>query len=182
MENFKNMKVNAFKRFFENNLWTKEQLKKMQKAGYLTQEECTDITAPTQTLKNNDLRVGTHHLECVVWDKTSPINGIPAQETIASCGLERATDIILTKISNTVLEINDAETLKINYGMNLNITAEQVAEQYEIIKEEEKNAPRIVMEDVQTAMAIYSDFERMEKSNQIVALLTEIKNLLENRR
>ena len=74
-----------------------------------------------------------------IWDKIEPINGVDAKKVIKSHKIKDTDDIFLVLNDyNKVLELNFINIIRDNFNLSSDFSAEQVAEEYLKIKEEEK--------------------------------------------
>ena len=138
------------------------------------------IDIPTTYLM--DSRINKTPYTYKVWDKLTPINGVNADKVIEEMGLQNAKDIVLIMIGDRVIEVSDADVLRINNDISLDIDVNEVGEIYATKLEEERNAPQINLEEVQAGLRILSDVKQEDKVDNILAMLTEIRDLLRDRR
>lgn len=172
-----NMKVDSFKRFFNQGIWSVKEIEYLKAKGLITDAEMHEIINQPTTM-SQDPRVNALQYEYEIWDKKSPINGVDAETVIRDSYLENAGDIVLIKLGNRVIEVSDIETLRSNHGITTDAQSEEVAELYATHLEEMKNTPQINMEDVKTAMTFMSDLKREHDIEEIKQLLTDIKTAL----
>ena len=74
-----------------------------------------------------------------IWDKIESINGVDAKNVIKSHRIKETDDIFLVLYNyDRILELNFVDVLRTNFNLSSDFSAEQVAEEYLKIKEEEK--------------------------------------------
>ena len=74
-----------------------------------------------------------------IWDKIEPINGVNAEKIIKSHKIKDTDDIFLVLNNyDRILELNFVDVIRTNFNLSSDFSAEQVAEEYLKIKEEEK--------------------------------------------
>ena len=176
-----NMKLNAYKGFFRNGIWSINDIEYLKNKEIITEEEYNEITATPATY-TMDTRIVKTPYRYEVWDKSTPINGVEASKVIEDMSLQNARDIILVMIGDRVIEVSDADVLRINNDISLDIDVNEVGEIYATKLEEERNAPQINLEEVQAGLRILSDVKQEDKVDNILAMLTEIRDLLRDRR
>ena len=160
-----NMKIESFKRFFNLGIYDENDLEYLKNKEVITSKELKEIKVRPRTMRM-DARTGNLQYEYELWDKTSPINGVDAEE------------IVLVKLGNRIVEVSDVETLRINHNINLDVDASQVAELYTMHLEDVKNTPQVNLEDINTAMTLMSDLKKEDELIEIKQLLMDIKNIL----
>ncbi len=175
-----NMKLESFKRFYNQGIWGEKELEYLKNKGMITSKELKELMIKPKTIRQ-DPRVGNLQYEYELWDKTSPINGVDADKFIKDAGLTNAEDIVLVKLGKRIVEVSDVETLRINHNITTEAQPLEVAELYTMHLEEVKNTPQINMEDVKTAMTFISDLKKEDELAEIKQLLVDIKNLLVNK-
>lgn len=177
MNNTVNMKIEGFKRFFNQGIWNKEDLEYLKNKGLISDKELKEITIKPRTMRQ-DPRVGNLRYEYELWDKKSSINGVDAERFIKDAGLEYAQEIVLVKLGNRIVEVSDVETLRINHNITTEAQPLEVAELYTMHLEEVKNTPQVNLEDINTAMTLMSDMKKEDELKEIKQLLVDIKNIL----
>lgn len=106
-----------------------------------------------------------------VWNGTTPINGIPAEEVIANReDIKRnLNDVFIVEDGyGNVTEIQFGRTIKANYQMDPELTLEQVAAKYLEEKEKEEAAQvqeQLTVEELQKQVAILQ-YDVMALSNK----------------
>lgn len=74
-----------------------------------------------------------------IWDKVESINGVEANIVIKSHKIKEDDEVFLVLNKyNKVIEVNIVDVIKYNYNLNYNLSAEETAQEYIKIKEEEK--------------------------------------------
>ena len=74
-----------------------------------------------------------------IWDKIESINGVDAKNVIKSHRIKETDDIFLVLNNyDRILELNFVDVIRTNFNLSSDFSAEQVAEEYLKIKEEEK--------------------------------------------
>ena len=177
MNNNVNMKIESFKRFFNEGIYNENDLEYLKNKEVITSKELKEIKVRPRTMRMDE-RTGNLQYEYELWDKTSPINGVDAEKFIKDAGLEYAEEIVLVKLGNRIVEVSDVETLRINHNINLDVDASQVAELYTMHLEDVKNTPQVNLEDINTAMTLMSDLKKEDELIEIKQLLIDIKNIL----
>lgn len=89
-----------------------------------------------------------------IWDKVSPINGVPAEKITPSwIGVDEI--ILIVNENDRVLEINDAQVLKSNLGITENKTALEIGQAYlDFLTQQETKAQQeqVSIQDIQTQL------------------------------
>lgn len=174
------MKIEAYRNFYHKGIWDDSILEYLKDKKNITQEELNQIKIKPRSFIE-DPRITKNEYTYEIWDKKTPINGMPADEYIKTMYLQNAKEIILFKIGDRVLEANDIDTLKINNNMRLNLGVEDVGELYAMKLNELKDAPMISFEELKTATEIYMSATQTDALNKIETLLTDIKTMLQER-
>lgn len=89
-----------------------------------------------------------------IWDKVSPINGVPA-EKITSNWIGVDEIILIVNENDRVLEINDAQILKSNLGITEDKTALEIGQAYlDFLTQQETKAQQeqVSIQDIQTQL------------------------------
>ena len=89
-----------------------------------------------------------------IWDKVSPINGVPA-EKIANDWKNVDEVVLILDESNRVLEMNDPNILKSNLKLNGNETALEIGQAYlDFLTQQEIKAQQeqVSIQDIQTQL------------------------------
>ena len=176
-----NMKLNAYKGFFRNGIWSIDDIEYLKNKEIITEEEYNEITATPATY-TMDTRIVKTPYTYKVWDKSTPINGVEASRVIEEMSLQNARDIILVMIGDRVIEVSDADVLRINNNISLDVDVNEVGEIYIAKLEEERNTPQINLEEVQSGFRILSEVKQEETMEEIRNMLKEIRDLLRDRR
>ena len=73
-----------------------------------------------------------------IWDKKEKINGVDAEVVIKSNNIKQEDEIFLVIDDNTlkVTEIQFKDVICLNYNISIDLTTEEVAQEYIKIKEE----------------------------------------------
>ena len=89
-----------------------------------------------------------------IWDKVSPINGVPAEKITPNwIGVDEI--ILIVNENDRVLEINDAQILKSNLGITENKTALEIGQAYlDFLTQQEIKAKQeqVSIQDIQTQL------------------------------
>ena len=178
----KEMKLNAYKNFYNKGIWDVKILNYLKLKGVISKEEYNAILNQPKTVKDKDVRISDETYTYEIWDKQSPINGVPAEEILKDNTLKNASAIILIKSpnadNNNVLCVESVDVLKSNNRLRSGLTPEEVA-QYQIeYLEELRNTPQISYEEVNTGMEIYTRVLQADQLDKIEKLLIDIKTLL----
>ena len=172
------MMMESYKRFLKKGIWTIDNIDYLLSTNKITDEEYEYITndiSTARTINNVD-----HGLDYMyeIWDKTSPVNGVPADEIIKSSGLRSDVDIILVKLGNNVIEVSDVETLRTNHNISLDATTEDIGREHVSVMTEIRDTPHVDIDEVNTASRMMHDYKTEETMSQMLGLLTDIKGLL----
>ena len=109
-----------------------------------------------------------------IWDKKEKINGVDAEVVIKSNNIKQEDEIFLVIDDNTlkVTEIQFKDVICSNYNISIDLTTEEVAQEYIKIKEEEKIQAQ---NDVNTLEEIGNKISILEAENQ--ALKEELSQI-----
>ena len=109
-----------------------------------------------------------------IWDKKEKINGVDAEVVIKSNNIKQEDEIFLVIDDNTlkVTEIQFKDVICLNYNISIDLTTEEVAQEYIKIKEEEKIQAQ---NDVNTLEEIGNKISILEAENQ--ALKEELSQI-----
>lgn len=179
----KEMKLNAYKNFYNKGIWDVKILDYLKLKGVINKDEYNQILS--QPKKAKDLRIAEEMYTYEIWDKQSPINGVPAEEILKDNTLKNASAIILIKSpnadNNNVLYVESVDVLKSNNRLRSGLTPEEVA-QYQIeYLEEMRNTPQVIYEEVNAGMEIYTRVLQADQLDKIEKILTDIKTLLSDK-
>lgn len=178
-----NTKVYALGNYFKKGIYNEDMLRLLVKRNFITEEEFNEIIS-NSSISYMDVEKSAEiydiPYEYEVWDKITPINGVPAHEVIKDLKMENAQEIILTKKLGRVLEINDIDTLKINYNLNPSAEAEEIAQTYANMRTTQENEPVINTEELKTAMTLFADVEQSNSLEEIKVKLNSIEMFMSN--
>lgn len=73
-----------------------------------------------------------------IWNKKDKINGVDADRILASLGIKPDDEVFLILDNDSVHHIEISRIIKSVYGMDENLSVDEVAEEYIRIKENEK--------------------------------------------
>ena len=109
-----------------------------------------------------------------IWDKKEKINGVDAEVVIKSNNIKQEDEIFLVIDDNTlkVTEIQFKDVICSNYNISIDLTTEEVAQEYIKIKEEEKIQAQ---NDVNTLEELGDKISILEAENQ--ALKEELSQI-----
>ena len=109
-----------------------------------------------------------------IWDKKEKINGVDAEVVIKSNNIKQEDEIFLVIDDNTlkVTEIQFKDVICLNYNISIDLTTEEVAQEYIKIKEEEKIQAQ---NDVNTLEELGDKISILEAENQ--ALKEELSQI-----
>ena len=115
-----------------------------------------------------------------IWDKIEPINGVDAKKVIKSHKIKDTDDIFLVLNDyNKVLELNFINIIRDNFNLSSDFSAEQVAEEYLKIKEEEKvqeEKEQTTLENQDARISILES-ENRELREELTQIQTSIASL-----
>ena len=115
-----------------------------------------------------------------IWDKIEPINGVNAEKIIKSHKIKDTDDIFLVLNDyNKVLELNFINIIRDNFNLSSGFSAEQVAEEYLKIKEEEKvqeEKEQTTLENQDARISILES-ENRELREELTQIQTSIASL-----
>lgn len=175
-----NAKLEAYKNFYNKGIWDTEILNNLKFSNFLSQEEYNSIV--NQPKKAPDTRINSAPYIYEIWDKKTPINGVPAEEMLKDNTLKNASNVILIKSpnadDNNIVHVESVDVLKINNRLRSNLTATEVGEYQIDLLEEMRNTPQINYDELNTATEIYSKAIEQKQLSEIHNLLTDIKQLL----
>ena len=116
-----------------------------------------------------------------IWDKIESINGVDAKNVIKSHRIKETDDIFLVLNNyDRILELNFVDVIRTNFNLSSDFSAEQVAEEYLKIKEEEK----VQEEKEQTALKELSkrlsilESENKALREELTQMQTSVTSLL----
>lgn len=172
------MKIVTFKEFFKNGVWTIETLDYFKSKNLITEDEYNEIIN-TPTTYNEVEEIEPIEITWELWDKKTPINGVPAEKYIENMGLKNANDIILIKYNGCITEVHDVEVTKNNMRLPRSYDLEMIAERIVEKTDKEVNAPTPPnVELFNLGNNIYNDIVRTEEIKEIKNLLLDIKTSL----
>lgn len=75
----------------------------------------------------------------IVWDKKSDIKGYNEEYWLEKCGVSENDEVFLILNNGVVERVENATIIKSNFNLDMNLTCEQVAQEYLRIQEEQNN-------------------------------------------
>lgn len=174
-----NNKIYIYEQFIKNGFWSPEMLGVLKDINHITNEEYIQILRKSRTIEK-DSRVAEVSYEYEIWDRITPINGVPADEILKDISLRNSSSIFLVRNMNNgkVEFVESVDTIKGNEVLRRDLTAEEVAGFYVERLKEYKTAPQVNFEQLSMAQEIYTNIVNEEKTNTIMSLLTEINENL----
>ena len=120
-----------------------------------------------------------------IWNKKDKINNVDAEYIINTYNVKKEDEIflILDSITNRVSEIQFKDIISTNYGIDISLSCEEVAQEYIRIKEEEKQQAENHMntlEDMGNKISILeqNNQELREELTQIQTSIASLTSLI----
>lgn len=175
-----NMNINIYKHFYEKGVWDESFLHMLQSKGMISQTDL-DFIKTKQLSVMDDTRFVKNYYNYEVWDKKTPINGVPAEQYIEENNLQYAKDIILFKKGGRVELAGDVEVLKTNNDIQFDLEAVEVGDLLTKKLNADLDKPEMDFETFRLGADVYQSVHTIDTLEQIKTLLMDIKQILLNK-